>query len=78
MNEQQRKLRARMGGLATRASGNLNTSAGRAAFDARFYRGIPEDLPVAERDARATAARKLHFARLALASSRARSKKRAA
>jgi hypothetical protein len=44
----------------------------RAAFDARFYTGIPDDLPAAERDRRAGHARKAYFARLALASVKAR------
>jgi hypothetical protein len=48
----------------------------RAAFDARFYAGIPEDLPAAERDRRAASARKAYFARLALASVKARRRAR--
>jgi hypothetical protein len=44
----------------------------RAAFDARFYAGIPDDVPAAERDRRAGNARRAYFARLALKSSQAR------
>lgn len=48
------------------------TAKARAAFDARFYDGIPADLPQAERDRRAASARKAYFTRLALASAKAR------
>jgi hypothetical protein len=44
----------------------------RAAFHQRFYAGIPDDLPAAERDRRAAAARRAHFQRLALASAQSR------
>jgi hypothetical protein len=44
----------------------------RAAFDARFYANIPADLPESERDRRAASARKAYFAKLALASVKAR------
>lgn len=50
----------------------------RAAFDARFYAGIPEDLPAAERDRRAAHARTEYFGRLALASAKSRRAKSAA
>ena len=53
------------------------TAKARAAADRRFYEGIPEDLPQAERDRRAASARKAYFSRLALASSKARAKKAA-
>lgn len=68
-------MRARLGGLTTSALGHTDTGPARRAFLDRFYAGVPEDLPAAERDRRAAAARRLHFARLALKSSRARSKK---
>jgi hypothetical protein len=48
------------------------TEAARAAAEARFYEGIPEDLPAAERDRRAVAARKAHFTKLALESAKSR------
>jgi hypothetical protein len=49
----------------------------RAAFNQRFYVGIPEDLPEAERERRAACARKAYFAGLTLKSVMAR-KRRAA
>jgi hypothetical protein len=64
--------------LTTAANGNVNTVAARAAFAAKFYVGIPESLPAAERDRRAAAARRLHMARLAYHSVRARGKRKAA
>jgi len=67
-----------MGGLATMAAGHTTTVEARSAFLARFYEGIPEDLPQRERDRRAEAARRLHFTRLALKSSIKRSKKKKA
>ncbi len=70
----QRSMRARMGGLATSARHDTKklTEPARAAFDARFYEGIDPDLPEAERDRRATAARKAYFTKLAFASAKAR------
>ena len=44
----------------------------RAAYEQRFYAGIPDDLPDAERDRRAAAARRAHYQRLALASVKAK------
>jgi hypothetical protein len=67
-----------MGGLATAAAGHVTTGPARSAFLAKFYDGIPEDLPQRERDRRAEAARRLHFTRLALKSSVKRSKRKAA
>jgi len=49
----------------------------RAAFHQRFYAGIPDDLPAAERDRRAAAARRAHFQRLALASVKVRRARKA-
>lgn len=66
-----------MGGLSTAAMGHVNTGPARLAFAARFYEGIPEDVPQRERDRRAVAARRLHFTRLALRSSVARGKRKA-
>lgn len=78
MTPSERSLRGRIGAYALHASGGTNTGPARAAFEARWYDGIPEDLPQAERDRRARAARSLYFARLALASAKARTRKRPA
>jgi hypothetical protein len=66
-----------MGGLTTAARGHTTTANARAAFAAKFYSGIPEDLQQAERNRRADAAKRLHFTRMALKSSVARAKKKA-
>ena len=76
MTPQQRSLAARLGAYRMHAAGKTNTQPARAAFEARFYAGIPEDLPPAERDRRASFARQAHFTELALKSSMARSRKR--
>jgi hypothetical protein len=72
-------LRGRVGGLTTHAKHSSDEIAARAraGFNARFEREVDPDgtLPVPERARRAEYARKAHFARLALASARARSKK---
>jgi hypothetical protein len=72
-----RTLRARIGAHALHAQHDSRelTKKARVVFDARFYEGIPADLPQAERDRRAHHARKAYFARLALASAKARRKK---
>ncbi len=64
----------RIGGLRLAASRDprVYTAAARQRFLERFYKGIPEDLPLEERDRRAMAARKAYFAELAIASARAR------
>lgn len=56
----------RVGGLRTAARHDVRetTAAARAAFEARFYQGIPDDLPPLERDRRAAAARRAYFANL--------------
>lgn len=77
LTPEQARLRARMGGLALVVSGKTNTAPAREKFNARFYEGIPEDLPEAERDRRAAAARKLYFTGLAMKSARARAAKKA-
>ena len=74
MTPEQRSLRGRLGAHLMHARGRTNTGPARAAFNARFYAGIPEDLPQAERDRRAEHARKAHFAKLALRSAQARSR----
>jgi hypothetical protein len=72
----ERSLRGRIGAYRLHAMHDPRetTAAGRAAFLAGFEREVDPDgvLPPAERARRAAAARKAHFARLALASARAR------
>lgn len=72
----ERSLRARIGGYAMHARNNARetTANGRAAFLARFERlADPEErLPPAERQRRAQQLRSAYFARLALASAKAR------
>lgn len=76
----QRALAARIAAHSKWASTDPveGTAAARLAFDARFYDGIPPDLPQAERDRRAEHKRKAYFLSLALKSAKARSKSRAA
>jgi hypothetical protein len=79
-NPQEMALRGRIGAYAQKAAGydpvELTANA-RAAFRSKFERQVDPDrtLPEAERKRRAGYARRAHFARLALASARARSKK---
>jgi hypothetical protein len=49
----------------------------RHAYEQRFYVGIPTDLPDAERDRRAAAARRAHYQQLALKSLKARRARKA-
>ena len=69
-------LRGRIGGFATAATHDTKqiTAAARATFLARFEREVDphNTLSAAERQRRAEAAKKLHFARLALKSAQAR------
>ena len=69
-----------MGGLMTSALGHVNTAPARAAFHERFIDQVDPErvLSSSERARRAEAARRLHMTRLALASSVARGKKKAA
>jgi hypothetical protein len=69
-----------MGGLMTAALGHVNTAPARAAFHERFVDQVDplRQLPPTERARRADAARRLYMTRLALASSVARGKKKAA
>jgi hypothetical protein len=64
----------RVGGPTTAARHDTReiTAPARKAFDARFYRDIPEDLPTAERDRRAAAARRASSPFLSARSLRAR------
>jgi hypothetical protein len=71
------KLRARIGGLArsSQYDGLEVTAKARQTFRESFLTQVPSDLPDAERARRAEAARKLHYARMAFASAKVRSKK---
>jgi hypothetical protein len=73
----ERTLRARLAAHTLHARGGTSTSAGTAAFLAKFVREVDPDgtLPPEERARRAQHARQAHMARLALASCRARSRK---
>jgi hypothetical protein len=75
MTPAERRLRGQIGAHVLHATGKTTTTAARAAFNARFYEGIPGDLPQAERDRRAAHARAAHFKRLALASARKRARR---
>jgi hypothetical protein len=81
LSPEQRTLRARIGGLSLHAQvdSREHLAPARAAFMARFDREVDPDgvLPAAERARRAELARKVYFTRLALKSSRARSKRKA-
>ena len=72
----QRTLRARAGAYAQASQGKTNTGPGTRAFLAKFSALVdPEgELDPKERDRRASFAVKSHMAKLALASSIARSK----
>jgi hypothetical protein len=69
------RLRAKIGGLALSSSRDprVYSAAARKAFRDSF---IDSSLPEPERSRRATAARKLFYARLALKSAQARAKRR--
>ena len=74
MNNEQGPLYGRMGAHKVHALGLTNTTAARAAFDARFEREVDPDgvLSPAERAKRAQHARKLHFSTMAAKSAAAR------
>ncbi len=85
LTPEQRSIRARIGAFALHAQGGTSTRAGTAAFLARFTREVEaaaaargETLAPAETERRAQLLRRAHFARLALASSRARGNKKPA
>lgn len=82
LTAEQRRIRARIGAFALHAQGGTTTTAATTAFLSRFEREVVEaatsrgeTLEPDEIARRATLARKAHMSRLALASSRARSKK---
>ena len=75
-----REQRARLGGLALSATQDphVYTARARRAFLDRFEDAVDplRELPEGERERRATAARRLYFARLALRSAKARARRR--
>ncbi|CAN5860647.1 hypothetical protein BH23ACT8_BH23ACT8_15750 [soil metagenome] len=80
LTPEQRTLRARMAGLTSWANTSdpaARTAPARAAFNERFEREFDPDgvLPEPERRRRAECARRAHFTRLALLSSKARAAK---
>lgn len=78
LSPEQRSMRARIAALARWSKEDPQPAArrGQDALMARFVREVDPDnqLPPAERQRRALAARKAHMTRLALASSRARAR----
>jgi hypothetical protein len=80
MTPVERSLRARIGAYSLHAQRDARetTSAARAAFLSRFERDVDPDGVLApdERARRAEAARKAYFTRLALASVRARNRRK--
>lgn len=78
LTPEQRSLRARLGGLTTAARHDTReiTAPARRAFLQRFEDEVDPDrtLPPPERARRAEAAKRLHFARLAMKSAQARRK----
>ena len=77
LTKEQRSIRGRIGAFALHAQGGTSTRAATAAFLSRFEAEVDPDgnLDAADGTRRALLARKAYFARLALASSRARSVK---
>jgi hypothetical protein len=76
-----RSQAGRIGAYSKHARHNAreSTQAAREAFNRRFIDEVDPQrtLPEAERERRATSARKAHFARLALQSAKARARKKA-
>ncbi len=79
MADSAKSIAGRMGAYALHSTHDPRetTSAGRAAFMARFEREVDPDgvLDPAERTRRAAFAKKLYFARLAMASAKSRRQK---
>ena len=73
---QSHKLRGRIGAYTLHAKHDPRetTAAARKAFGEKFYAHLPQGLSPAERERRATAARKAHMAQLAYLSAQARSR----
>jgi hypothetical protein len=83
LTPEQRRIRGRIGAFALHASGGTSTSAATRAFLDRFEREVSEaaaargvTLTPEETAKRVRSARRAYFQRLALASSRARSKRK--
>ena len=76
LTQSQRSLRARAAAYALHAQGGTTTSAGTAAFLARFEKQVDPDgvLAPGERARRAAFARKSYMAALALKASRAKTR----
>jgi hypothetical protein len=70
-------VRGRIGGLTTAAThdGRAITAAARAAFQARWYADLPDDLSDRERERRARARRRAFYVRLARRSAATRARK---
>jgi hypothetical protein len=75
----QRALRARIAAHSMHAQGKTNVKPAQDAFLARFERQVDPDgvLSPEERQRRSEAARRAHFAALALKSSQARARRKA-
>jgi hypothetical protein len=78
----ERSLQASVAALSRWAREDPHDPAGplpraRAAFDDRFYDGVPDDLPEAERRRRVECARRAYYQRLALQSVKARRARKA-
>ncbi len=76
LSPSERSQRARIAAFSmhSRHDPKETTLKAREAHRAKFYEGVPENLPQAERDRRAEAAYKAHMARLAFLSAKARRK----
>jgi hypothetical protein len=74
----QRSARSRLGGLAVKAQGKVNTATARQAFRDRFLDEVDPErvLPEKERLERAAAAYKLHFARMNYLAIKAKARRR--
>jgi hypothetical protein len=81
LSANERQLRARIGAYAQHASNDVRetTAAARDGFLRRFEDEVDPErkLPESERRRRAEAARRAHMSKLALASARARRKRKA-
>ena len=64
MDRELQRAYGRIGGLVTRSRHSDPAAKARLAFEARFYRDVPEHLPDKERNRRAAAARQAYFAGL--------------
>ena len=76
MDRDLQRAYGRIGGFVTRSRHSDPAATARLAFEARFYRDIPHDLPAGERDRRAAAVRSAYFAALTARSVAARADKR--